>query len=380
VNHNHPTAAIAPLCQGGEKMAAFLDQATDSIGLSPSAMVRLLDCPTPRLLDKLFAAARRQRARHFGDQVFLYGFLYISTHCRNRCSFCLYRKNNSHAIRYRKTLAEIVESARQLARSGVHLIDVTAGEDPCFHQGDNAFGSVINTLQTIKQATDLPLMASVGVVADRNLERLATAGVDWYACYQETHNRQLFEQLRVGQSYQARCRSKVAAKAKGLLVEEGVLCGVGETSSDLVHSFGAMSRLKVDQVRAMSFVPQPGTPLKDLPAASHLRELMTIALMRLAFPHLLIPASLDVDGLAGLQQRLDAGANVVTSVVPPGQGLAGVAQQDLDIEDGRRSVDGILRTLERCGLVPATHAQYRSWIHQRKGMACIPLGSLARAC
>jgi methylornithine synthase len=343
-------------------------------------MVRLLDCPTPRLLDKLFAAARHQRTRHFGDRVFLYGFLYISTYCRNRCSFCLYRKNNSLAIRYRKTLAEIVDSARQLARSGVHLIDVTAGEDPCFHQGDNALSPVIHTIQAIKQTTGLPLMASVGVVAEPDLERLAAAGVDWYACYQETHNRQLFEQLRVGQDYQTRCRSKVAAKSKGLLVEEGVLCGVGETSPDLVHSFDAMSRLNVDQVRAMSFVPQPGTPLKDQPAASHLRELITIALMRLAFPHLLIPASLDVDGVGGLRQRLDAGANVVTSLVPPGQGLAGVAQQDLDIEDGRRSVAGITGTLERCGLVPATHAQYRSWIHQRKRMARIPTGTLARAC
>ncbi len=380
MNHNHRTAAMASHHEKGASLAALLDRAADHAGLSPSAMVRLLDCPTPRLLDKLFAAARRQRARHFGDGVFLYGFLYISTHCRNRCSFCLYHKNNSQAVRYRKTLAEIVDAARQLARSGVHLIDVTAGEDPCFHtSGEDALSPVIITIQAIKQTTGLPLMASVGVVSEPNLERFAAAGVDWYACYQETHNRQLFKQLRVGQSYQARCRSKVTAKAKGLLVEEGVLCGVGETSSDLIQSFDAMSRLNADQVRAMSFVPQPGTPLKDLPPTSHLRELIAIALMRLAFPHLLIPASLDVDGLAGLHDRLDAGANVVTSLVPPGQGLAGVAQRELDIDDGHRTVEGVTRTLERCGLVAATHAQYRSWINQRKRL-CISNATLARAC
>jgi len=45
---------------------------------------------------------------------------------------------------------------------------------------------------------------------------------------------------------------------------------------------------------------------------------------------------LDVDGLAGLKQRLEAGANVVTTIVPPGRGLAGVVRHSLDIEDGKR--------------------------------------------
>lgn len=362
-------------------MGTILDKAAENTGLSPAVMVRLLDSPTPRLLEKLFAAARRQRERHFGNAVFLYGFLYVSTYCRNRCSFCLYRKNNTRAIRYRKTLAQVTESARQLAQSGVHLIDLTAGEDPCFYQGDdNNITPVISMVQSIRQDTDLPLMVSVGVVADTDFTRLAAAGADWYACYQETHNRQLFQQLRVGQNYEARCRSKVAAKTNGLLIEEGLLCGVGEISSDLVHSFDAMSRLGADQVRAMTFVPQPGTPMRDQPSGSPLRELITIALMRIVFPHLLIPASLDVYGVAGLRQRLDAGANVVTSLVPPGQGWAGVAQRELDIEDGRRTVKGIAATLAACRLAPATLDHYRRWISRRKRVACIPDFTFARSC
>ena len=344
-------------------------------------MIRLLDSPAPSLLEKLFAAARRQRERHFGNRVFLYGFLYISTHCRNRCSFCFYRRGNTRAIRYRKTLAEIADSARQLARSGVHLIDLTAGEDPCFFtDAENGFAPVIDAVQSIRADTNLPVMTSVGVVPDAILDKLAAAGADWYACYQETHNRQMFAQLRVGQSFEARCRSKVAAKARGMLVEEGLLSGFGETSRDLVHSFDAMARLGADQVRVMTFVPQAGTPLKDHPPASSLRECIAIALMRIAFPGLLIPASLDVDGLAGLKRRLDAGANVVTSLVPPGQGLAGVAQSALDIEDGGRTVEGIAPILRVCGLQPATTDQYRNWIAERKRTTCLHGRRMATAC
>jgi methylornithine synthase len=350
-------------------------------GVSTTALIRLMDSPTPESLGKLFATARRLRQRHFGNRVFLYGFLYVSTHCRNRCSFCLYRKDNSSAVRYRKTLDQVVDSARQLARAGVHLIDLTAGEDPRFyHGGADPFGQVVQTVSAVREATGLPVMVSVGVVAEADLARLAVAGADWYACYQETHNRRLFKQLRVGQDYEARFQSKILAKARGLLVEEGLLCGVGETSHDLVHSFDVMTRLEADQVRVMTFVPQQGTPRKDQPAPSPLRELLAITLMRIAFPNLLIPASLDVDGLAGLRQRLDAGANVVTSLVPPGQGLAGVAQGSKDIEDGRRTVAGIAATLQDCHLAPATVAQYRTWMDQRKCETAAGAGREPAAC
>ena len=75
--------------------------------------------------------------------------------------------------------------------------------------------------------------------------------------------------------------------------------------------------------------------------------------MRLAMPDRLIPASLDVDGIAGLERRLQAGANVVTSIVPPTVGLAGVSQAELDIDEGYRTVHGVLPHLERLGLRPA---------------------------
>ena len=46
---------------------------------------------------------------------------------------------------------------------------------------------------------------------------LKKAGADWYACYQETHNRELFGKLRLEQDYDARWEAKVFAKAAGLL-------------------------------------------------------------------------------------------------------------------------------------------------------------------
>jgi methylornithine synthase len=155
------------------------------------------------------------------------------------------------------------------------------------------------------------------------------------------------------------------AHSFGLLVEEGLLAGVGESRDDIANSIDMMRCLDADQVRIMNFVPQNGTPMADCLPPDPFRELVVMAVMRLALPDRLIPASLDVDGLGGLKTRLDAGANVITSLVPPGQGLAGVAQSSLDIEEGNRTAESAVRILEANGLRAAFLHEYTDWAKQR---------------
>jgi methylornithine synthase len=324
-------------------------------------------------LEILFRAARDVRRQHFGDTIFLYGFLYLSTHCRNDCIFCHYRTSNNNIRRYRKEEFEITAAAELLAKSGVHLIDLTVGEDPLYHnengntknKTDN-FSPLVRLVKEVKERSRLPVMISPGVVPVEVVGQLADAGADWLALYQETHNPELFSRLRPRQDYRARWEIKRLAGRQGLLIEEGILVGVGETDEDIVRSMAEIRRLEVQQVRAMNFVPQPGTPLYAAPAANPLRELKILALMRLLFPEKLIPATLDVEGLAGLRRRLDAGANVVTSIVPPRQGLAGVAQSSLDIDSARRTAESVRAELEACSLRTATTEEYCQWIKKAK--------------
>ena len=317
--------------------------------------------------EAVFQAARELRTSNFGSKVFLYGFLYLSTYCRNDCSFCLYRKSNGTCPRYRKAEPEIVEAACELAASEVHLIDLTMGEDPAyFSDGASGFDKLVGLVDSIKGVTGLPIMVSAGVLPDAVLGELKTVGATWYACYQETHNRDLFDQLRTGQSYDLRLGIKTLAHSFGLLIEEGLLSGVGESVEDIADSLSVMRELDADQVRVMSFIPQSGTPMESWPCADRRRELLSIAVMRLVFPDRLIPASLDVDGLAGLKSRLEVGANVVTSVVPPDFGLAGVARSSLDIDNSNRSAASVAAVLRGCGLEKGSPAEYRLWIEDRR--------------
>ncbi|MFA4965133.1 MAG: methylornithine synthase PylB [Thermoleophilia bacterium] len=308
--------------------------------------------------ESVFAAAREARRRHTGDTVYLYGFIYFSTYCRNECAFCFYRAGNSESPRYRKSLAEVVAICRDLATSGVVLLDLTMGEDPAIHN-DPGYAGLLDLVGAVHDEAGLPVMVSPGVVPDGVLEGLHARGADWYALYQETHTPELYERLRVGQPYSARVAARSAARRAGLLVEDGLLTGIGDTPADRAGSIVQMRDAGWEQVRVMTFVPQAGTPLEDTPPSDDSAELLTIAAMRLAMPERFIPASLDVDGIRGLERRLNAGANVVTSIVPPTSGLAGVSQSELDIDAGYRTVAGVLPYLDTLGLRAASVEEYR---------------------
>jgi methylornithine synthase len=307
----------------------------------------------------VLAAARELRARHSGDAVYLYGFVYFSTYCRNECAFCFYRADNDESPRYRKTADEVIAICRDLAESGVVLLDLTMGEDPEIHS-EPGHRALVDLVAGVASETGAPVMVSPGVLPEASLRDLAGAGADWYALYQETHTRELYERLRVGQPFEERVEARSAARRAGLLVEDGLLTGIGDTPADRAASIVAMREAGWEQVRVMTFVPQAGTPLEDVQVAGDLDELLTIACLRLAMPDRFIPASLDVDGIAGLERRLQAGANVVTSIVPPTVGLAGVSQSELDIDEGYRTVHGVLPHLARLGLRPASVDEYRA--------------------
>jgi methylornithine synthase len=231
------------------------------------------------------------------------------------------------------------------------------GEDPVVLEDPATLEELV---AAVAETTGTPVMISPGVLPETSLLGLAAAGADWYALYQETHTPELYERLRVGQPFGERAEARAAARRAGLLVEDGLLTGIGDTPADRARSIVAMREAGWEQVRVMTFVPQAGTPLAGVQVAGDTDELLTIACLRLAMPDRFIPASLDVDGIAGLERRLQAGANVVTSIVPPTAGLAGVSQAELDIAEGYRTVHGVLPHLGRLGLRPAGVEDYRA--------------------
>jgi methylornithine synthase len=344
-----------------ERLSSILDSALKGRLIEKCDIEFLLGLKDSPSIGRLFETARKVRDRKFGNEVFLYGFVYFTTHCRNDCSICYYRHSNGNLTRYRKTREEVVSLATNLRDAGVHLVDLTMGEDPVIHDQGN-WDWLVSLTEGVRDEASIPIMVSPGVVPTSVLPRIHEAGADWYACYQETHNRSLYSSLRSGQDYDVRMACKIDARRSGMLIEEGIMVGVGETDRDKTNSIGEMSRLGAQQVRAMTYVPQPGTPTVGQCQSNSMAELITIAVMRLVLQDRLIPASLDIEGIEGVAKRISAGANVITSIIPPEQGLAGVAQHDLDIETGARTVASIERLLDTMDAKVGSPGHYRSYV------------------
>lgn len=266
--------------------------------------------------------------------------------------------------RYRKNEVDIVEHSIKLAESGVNLIDLTMGEDLEF-RADN-FMAICKLIKTIKDKTGLPVMISPGIADENGVSAFAEAGADFYALYQETFNESLFKKLRLSQNFGERLDSKKFALKYKMLVEEGILTGVGETIKDIADAIMKMGDGGATQIRVMTFVPQEGIPLHEAKDKDQRMEEKIIAVMRIAYPNSLIPASLDIEGIDGLKSRLLAGANIVTSIIPPMSGLQGVAQSIKDVDDGGRTVSEVIGILSELGMEQGSNEEYQILINRFK--------------
>ncbi len=337
-----------------EELDSFGEKIIDGFNLSDDDLRALLSLESEEDLEKLYYVARKVRNYYFGNRVFLNCFIYFSTYCKNQCAFCYYNCKNE-INRYRLTHEEIRETCKTLKGAGFHMIDLTMGEDPYYYDEPDRF---VELVQIVKDELGLPIMISPGVMDNTTLLKAREEGANFFALYQETYDPELFKKLRVGQSFEERFNARRFAKEQGYCVEDGILTGVGNDIESTIKSLRGMKANDPDMVRVMTFLPQEGTPLEAFKENSKLSEIKIIAILRLLYPKCLIPASLDLEGIDGMVHRLNAGANIVTSILPSDSRLEGVANYDRNLEERDRDIKSVIKRLESMGMEPAPQAEF----------------------
>lgn len=339
-----------------DKFDRLGEKIIDGYQLSDDDLRVLLSLESKEDLERLYSAARKVRDHYFSNRVFLNCFIYFSTYCKNQCSFCYYNCGNE-INRYRLTKEEIKETCKTLKGAGFNMVDLTMGEDPYYYEDPNRF---VKLVQIVKEELGLPIMISPGVMDNATLIKAKEKGANFLALYQETYDTELYRKLRVGQSFNGRVNTRLFAKKQGYCVEDGILTGVGNDIESTILSLRGMKSSDPDMVRVMTFLPQEGTPLEDFRDKSQLSELKIIAVLRLMFPKRLIPASLDLEGIDGMVYRLNAGANIVTSILPSNSRLEGVANYDRNLKERDRDIKSVIRKLETMGMEPARQADFEA--------------------
>lgn len=274
--------------------------------LSHEELVTLLT--EPKAVDDLYQAADRVRRQYIGEQVELRGLIEFSNYCRQNCCYCGLRRENEQVSRYRLEDWELLAIGRRAVELGYKTLVLQSGEDDSF--SIERLGLLLEELKTM----GIALTLSIGEKSREEYEALRRAGADRYLLRIETTDKQLYEKLDPGMSWDNRFRCLQDLKELGYEVGTGSLVGLpGQTFESLANDLLFFQNLDVDMVGLGPFIPNPDTPLADAKGGSFELSCRMMALTRLLLPDANIPATTAMETLhpEGRILALQRGANVI---------------------------------------------------------------------
>ncbi len=265
----------------------------------------------------LFENARRVAETVFGREIYLRGLIEFSSFCKNDCYYCGIRRSNKNASRYRLREDEILACCDSGARLGFKTFVLQSGEDPSFSDED-----ICRIARRIKEAhPDCALTLSIGEKSRESYEAYYKAGADRYLLRHETANEGHYARLHPDSlSCKNRRRCLYDLRDIGYQVGCGIMVGSpGQTMDNIYEDIEFMRRLGPHMIGIGPFIPHRDTPFADEAMGSVSITLRLLAILRLLFPDVLLPATTALgtaDG-RGREKGILAGANVLMPNLSP---------------------------------------------------------------
>lgn len=301
---------------------------------------------------KLFALAQEVRLAIMGKKVFLRGLIEFSNYCHNQCAYCGLNSKVENQLRYRLTLAEILDCAANAHNLGYQTLVLQAGEDAFFSA--EKFTTIISTIKA--KYPSMALTISFGLRSKADYQAWFNAGADRYLMRFETSNAELFAQHRPGTNLHSRLQALSDLQAIGYQVGTGNLIGLpGQTLTDLVNDILLLYNLQPDMIGIGPFIPHPATSLAKEPAGDVFLALKELALLRIILPYAHLPATTAFGTLkeSGQLLALNAGANVIMPNVSPETSrklYAIYPNKAGSLENSRQTHERILATISKANL------------------------------
>lgn len=177
----------------------ILDKAEEMNGITHREAALLLECDDADVSERIFDLARRIKERIYGKRVVMFAPLYLSNHCVNGCKYCPYHYGNENMNRKKLSQEEIAREVIALQDMGHKRLALEAGEDPVNCPIDYILES-INTIYSIKHKNGAIRRVNVNIAAttEENYKKLHDAGIGTYILFQETYNKERYEELHPG--------------------------------------------------------------------------------------------------------------------------------------------------------------------------------------
>ena len=263
------------------------------------------------------ALARQMTVSRFGKRVWFRGIVEFTNICRNDCYYCGIRCGNRRVSRYRLEAEDIYRCCAEGYENGFRTFVLQGGEDPYFT--DERLCGIVSHLR--KTWPDCAVTLSVGERSRASYQALYDAGAERYLLRHETADPVHYAALHPPvQTLENRLRCLRDLKEIGYQTGCGMMIGSPEQTPEcLAEDLLLLTELQPEMVGIGPFLPHRDTPFRDRERGSVQTTLLALALCRLLFPRVLLPATtaLGTAEQNGRQQGVLAGCNVVMPNLSP---------------------------------------------------------------
>lgn len=179
-----------------ELIESIIEKAKNLKGLTHREAILLLDCELEDKNEEIYTLAQEIKEKFYGNRIVMFAPLYLSNYCVNGCVYCPYHYKNKHIRRKKLSQEEIKKEVIALQDLGHKRLALEAGEDPVNNPIEYILES-IKTIYSIKHKNGAIRRVNVNIAATtvENYRKLKEAGIGTYILFQETYNKESYENL-----------------------------------------------------------------------------------------------------------------------------------------------------------------------------------------
>ena len=255
------------------------------VGLDETGVLAVLRLPDDEVAAAL-DVAHQARMRWCGPEVEVEGIVSVKTGgCPEDCHFCSQSGLFTSPVRaVWLDIPALVEAAKQTAATGATefcIVAAVRGPD------ERLMAQMREGVKAIKDAVDIQVAASLGMLSQTQVDDLVAMGVHRYNHNLETA-RSFFPNVVTTHTWQERFDTLRMVRDSGMEVCCGGILGLGETLEQRAEFATQLASLAPDEVPLNFLNPRPGTPLADSTVVDARDALRAIAAFRLALPRTIL--------------------------------------------------------------------------------------------
>lgn len=175
---------------------SIIEKAKLRKGLNHREASVLLACENEEKIKEIYDLAEQIKKDFYGNRIVMFAPLYLSNYCVNGCVYCPYHLKNKHIARKKLTQEEVAKEVIALQDMGHKRLAIEVGEDPVNNPIEYIL-DCIKTIYSIKHKNGAIRRVNVNIAATtvENYRKLKEAGIGTYILFQETYNKESYEQL-----------------------------------------------------------------------------------------------------------------------------------------------------------------------------------------